>query len=330
MLKAITRRLHNIPTKDRAILEPYLDTKLELDHRRMHKLYKDRTTIDFENIPEFFGWTRQPHHTLRYNRQHKLVAGLIKARDEFPEVNLVHNLKDVTSIESSIGDNFGWPDPYTVNIDEDEDEARCVVEDIVFHKIYRDWPMWVVWNRYIPGKPNRMLMKVVIDDWENSECKWRGGRLEPRKDVVWVNSYNEEYPRVLIADIKDKIPGQSYLLRDLQRDLPDGIELSPEYSRRMHEPLFMFRKSIKSYIYREMINNSFDISRMVDIEMATIGLPMESKKPTEAGVETNAITKQEEEKLKKLAKMLNKDYETLKEEMLAAREKKAKEAKKKK
>jgi hypothetical protein len=74
-------------------------------------------------------------------------------------------------------------------------------------------------------------MKIMADEWEKSEAKFRGARIGIMKEHVDVLIYNEPYPRVLLCNIQDMLPGGTYKIGDLRRDLPDGMELSSKYDK---------------------------------------------------------------------------------------------------
>lgn len=290
------------------------------------KLKKDLFTIseiDFDHIRHLHARTRQELDTLRYLRRNKEVAGVIKAKDDFPEVNIVHKHKDALMVNLRLVKKFAWSEPFMVNIDEDNELVKCYCEDVTFHTIYNEFPMGIAWNRFVLGKPNRMLMKVVCGDWKNSEACFRGGRLSVLNDMVWVNVYTEEHPRVLKANILDFKPGSKYFLKDLARDLPDGIELSPEYKTH-YIPIFQFEKTIKSKIYFEHLKNRFDYTRFADIEKVMLGIdnitPQESVK-VEAVKHSSAgfLTEEEEKRIRKLATHLGKSFDELRQEIIQAR-----------
>ena len=177
-----------------------------------------------------------------------------------------------------------------------------------------------------------MKMKVVADEWEKSEAKFRGSRIEMMLDYVDVNIYSETYPRVLRADILDMVPGAYYRIGDLRRDLPDGIELAPKYDKSDSLPIFKFEKTVKTIIYDEYLNKNFNLMdfRKIEEEVMNLHVHLEEEKKEVKTLEDAIITKAEDVKLKKLAHHLGKDYETLKADMLKKREKaKAKLSKKK-
>jgi hypothetical protein len=303
-------------------LAAYIRTDNTLLDRRFKKNFTSRTEIDFENIRYLHSRTRQDTDTLRYLRRNRLCAGVIKAKEEFPEANIVHKHSEALLINLRLVRNIGYSEPWRINIDEDEEVVKCYCEDVQFHTVFNDFPMGVVWTRFIPGKANRMLMKVMPDDWKQSEASFRGGRLTIENDSVFCNVYTEKHPRVLKANVQDCKPGGVYTLADLVRDLPDGIELSPEY-KTPKTPIFSFEKSIKSKIYFEHLRGRFDYTRTVDIAQVLLNLePDESKKVAEPAMKfssTSFLSEEEEGRIRKLASHLGKDFEELKQEIIEAR-----------
>ena len=289
-------------------------------HRRLRKVRYDRAVLDFEHIPELFARTRQDPDTIKNLWRDKKVAGIVRGREEYPEINIIHKARDIFDIYKDMLTHDGFGQPYNLSIDDDSDYFKVTIEDVAFHSFYSTWPMFMVWNRFIPGRANRMKIRVVIDNWEASEARQRGGRIDMREDTVFVDVYTEEYPRVIKADFKDMLPGKTYTIKSLIRDLPEGIKLAPFYEKRMFEPLFIVQKTLKSHMYWQYLKGNFDASKYADIELTLMHLhePKEIKTATPL-TEGVTISKQEDERIKKLAVMLGKDFETLKKEIIASR-----------
>lgn len=308
----------------------YADTEVEHMRRKMRKLYLDRTTIDFDSIPELLTKTREPADTIKNLWLNRRVAGVVRARDGFPELNISHPKRDIHTIYRDMVSINSTTQPFFLSIDDDSDYFKVTIEDIHLHEFHRNWPMMVVWNRFIPGKPNRMKMRVVVDNWEASEPNHRGGRLALIEDFVDVDVYTENYPKVLKANMNEIVPGKSYTIRDLEKDLPDGIELAPHYKTRQSQALYLVQKTIRSYFYWEYLKHRFDPSSIVEVEMAKMNMEFKKdNKESEKVKEIEYMTKDEEEKLRKLADMLKKDFETMKNDIVKARMKKAQDEQKK-
>ena len=323
MLTLTFRSISKIKTKGVFNQDAFIDTEQEMMHRKFRRHTADRFRIDFHSIPELHVRSRVPSDTLRNLWLNHTVAGIVRGRDSFEELNVVHNVREVFDIYKNMVAFSGTAQPYFLSIDDDSDYFKATIEDVYFHHFYKNWPMFIVWNRFIPGQPNRMKMEAVVDNWEASEAKFRGGRIQVcRNTVLNVDVYTEEYPRVLAANFLDMLPGKNYLIRDLVRDLPDGVKLSPEYNNKLGTPLFEIQKSVKSVIYWEYIKHNFDASKFADIDLAMMGLQLKKGTgPTEddKAMEANSLSKAEEDKMRKLAVMLGKDYEELRKEITDAR-----------
>lgn len=66
-----------------------------------------------------------------------------------------------------------------------------------------------------------------MKDFFDSEVWNRRGGYRPLTTEFWVDIYKEPWPKVLFANVRDFLPGESYRLEDLRLDLPEGVELSP-------------------------------------------------------------------------------------------------------
>lgn len=331
MLKGLKRYFAFLPSRLEDRFGAFIDSEREMLHRKMRKIHYNRTTIDFENIPELFAYTRNDSETIKNLWTNKKVAGVVLARDEFPEENITHKARDIFDIYRDMQTHNGTTQPYMLSIDDDKDYFKVTINDVHLHAFYLNWPMFMAWNRFIPGRPNRMKIRVVIENWESSEARLRGGRIEMREDHVWVDVFTETYPRVIKANFMDMIPGKTYTIRELERDLPDGIQLAPEYAKRKAEPLFIVQKTLKSYIYWQYLKGRFDVSKFADIDLASMNFDIKDKKFEKEGTMEQGVflSKSEEEKMRKLATMLGKSFDELKKEIIASRLKKTEEEAKK-
>jgi hypothetical protein len=329
MLKTLKR--YNWASSQNARKYPaYIDLEAEMLKKKFRQLYKDRTEIDFDRIPEVLAISRTPSDTFRNLWLNRRVAGCVRGRDGFPELNFHHPKREIHDIFRDVEQTNGTTQPFMLSVDDDSEYFKVTIEDIHFHEFHAAWPMLVMWNRFIPGKPNRMRMRVVIDNFEQCEAKLRGGRIVLVEDFVDVLVYTETWPKVIKANFDEVYPGKSYTVRDLEKDLPDGIEMAPEYKTRRHEALYQIQKNTKSHIYWEYLKNRFDSGRWADVELALMNMEVRKEVVEEAKIkESSLMSKTEEEKLQKLAVLLGKDFESMKKEILASRLKKAEEEAKK-
>lgn len=117
----------------------------------------DHYNIDFYNIPKLHSGWRHESDSIKELWRRRRTPGVVKAIHGFPELNLHHSCKDMYKIRTSILKRQGGVEPYILNI-EQEEEVKVLCEDVFFHDIYEDWPVNVVWTRFVPGKPNRAKM----------------------------------------------------------------------------------------------------------------------------------------------------------------------------
>lgn len=222
---------------------------------------------------------------------------------------------------------IGFTDPYDINIDDDEEVIRCVNRDVNTHFIYQHWPMWCVWDRFIPGRPNRMRMKVAVDNWYGSDPKLRGARLEIRDDFVWVDVFTAEYPKVLLADFSNIEIPDNYTVSLLERDLPEGIQLAPFYKKN-DKILYRLNDTVKTMMYKSWEENTFDPTRILDVDRTTFGLslkPQQEIVKKDDNPDNAYLPKAEEERIRKVAQLLGKDYEEVRRDIVVGRQKREKE-----
>lgn len=299
----------------------------------LEKVRRDYSEIDFDHVRLFYANTRKEHETLKYLRKVNRVAGVIRARDEFPEIHLTHRYSDVSLVRHRSLFRMGSTEPYDINIDEDDQVLRCTISDLQTHDTIRDWYFWMYWNRFIEGRPNRMLMKLVVEDEKQCEGVLRGGHLRIIEHDVWCDVYSTPYPRSLSCHVNDVLPGKDYKIGDLRKDLPDNVKLAKNYSSTMS--LIACDNNVMSGIADSFYDGHFDASRWHDIDMTRMRVPIDEAKIAESAKHREALlTSSELAQMQKVAKHLGKDFEVVKRELMAVREqerraKKAQEEKKK-
>ena len=92
---------------------------------------------------------RGPKDTIESLKKERLLAMTIKARDEFLEdIDLV--VKERVGFNIGKGEH-GMMKRYLVKWE--GQEIECIPEDVVFHD-WQTWPMKIIMNRFITGRPN--------------------------------------------------------------------------------------------------------------------------------------------------------------------------------
>jgi len=329
MWSAVGRRLKGY-MRGRHVQEfrHYIGNEHDVLHSVLEKTKKDFGTIDFTQPKHLLVKTRQEQETLRNLRRVNRVAGVIRAREEFPEVNVTHAFRDLKGVQHRALFHMGALEPYDLNID-DETLVRVTLSDIQRHIGVKDWIMWAYWDRFLEGRPNRLQMKIMVDNLEDIEGVRRGANLRVLEHYVWCDVYSSPYPRTLSIDASDVSVGYNYLIGDLRKMLPDHIKLAPTYDRADTTAILSCDNTVLSGIYDSYLDENFDATRWHDFEMTSMRVPKgEDIDATgdKAQPREKLLSSAEIQHMKKLAVHLGKDFEELKEEMLTAREKNKKKA----
>lgn len=329
MWSAVSRRLKGY-MRGRHIQEfrHYIGKEHDLLHSVMEKTKKDFGTIDFTQAKQIFVKTRQEHETLKNLRRVNRVAGVLRAREEFPELNFTHSFLDLKGVQHRALFHMGALEPYDLNID-DEALVRVTLSDIQRHIGVKDWILWVFWDRFLEGRPNRLQMKIMVDNLNNIEGVRRGGNLRLHEHYVWCDVYSSPYPRTLGIDASDVSVGYNYMIGDLRKMLPDHIKLAPQYDRADTTTILSCDNNVMTGIYDSYVDENFDPTRWHDIEMTRMRVPkVEEVQATgdKAQAREKLLSSAEIEHMKKLAQHLGKGFDELKEEMLKSREKHKKKA----
>lgn len=306
----------------------YIGREHDVLHSVLEKTKKNFDTIDFTQPKHLFVKTRQEQETLKNLRRVNRVAGVIRAREEFPEVNVTHSFADLKGVQHRALFHMGALEPYDLNID-DEAQVRVTLSDIQRHIGVKDWILWVYWNRFLEGRPNRLQMKIMVDNMEHSEGVRRGGNLRIHEHYVWCDVYSSPYPRTLSIDISDVSVGYNYLIGDLRKSLPDNIKLAPKYDRADTTLILSCDNNVLTGIYDSYMEENFDATRWHDIEMTRMRVP-KGEDAQATGDKTQPreklLSSAEIEHMKKLAEHLGKSFDEVKEEVMKAREKNKKKA----
>jgi hypothetical protein len=166
---------------------------------------------------------RQPEDTIEKCVANKEVAALIKARDEFKELDVV----------------FPWNAPFLIKrsphfevrpffIRHKDEEIRVTLESIDTH-FKREYPYYMNLQRYIVGRPN-LLKLPIYPVQEDKALHWQAGAnfLFITKELyVW--SYNDSYPGRIEVDCQNLTPSYPIKIGDIEKMLPYGMYLHKMY-----------------------------------------------------------------------------------------------------
>lgn len=197
---------------------------------------------------------RQPEDTIERCVANKEVAGLIKARDEFKEIDLV----------------FPWNAPYLIKrqahhavrpfyIRHNDEEIRVTMESIDTH-FKREYPYFMNLQRYIVGRPN-LLKLPIYPVQEDKSLHWQAGAnfmFLTREVYVW--SYNDSYPARIEVDCQNLTPSYPIKIGDIEKMLPYGIYLHKMYD---HQKFTSVVKLKNTNLYQQRKNMIVEQADMI-------------------------------------------------------------------
>lgn len=201
---------------------------LDLYAKRMRKIGLDRTVLDKNNIVLPALRLRQEDDTLEKLRNARECPGVINARDEFPDIDLVFQIRQMYLINRRNNTYL-----QTFNIKANEELIRCTLQLIKFHPVH-DWVIQSSFNRYIPGRPNLLYLPMRMKPEHDNKHINRGSSVDVKYTGLWVYSYNEDFPMMLEFNPTTATPQRGYRLGEFINTLPDGIEPHPRYKRELN------------------------------------------------------------------------------------------------
>jgi len=176
----------------------------------------------------------------------KELPGVISARDEFEDVDLVFPLRTASFISET---QHGFVRPYYLY--HRDEEIRVTCSDIQRHPKQR-YPYKIELQRYIVGRPNLLCLPLYPQQIDKSPHYQAGCEFSFLVSNIWVWCYNDRYPARIDIDCGMLSPSMPIKLGDVEKMLPYGIFLHKRYdTQRFHSVvklspsnLYMNRKNL--------------------------------------------------------------------------------------
>eukprot|EP01015_Nassula_variabilis_P029685 TRINITY_DN6409_c0_g2_i5.p1 TRINITY_DN6409_c0_g2~~TRINITY_DN6409_c0_g2_i5.p1 ORF type:complete len:311 (+),score=91.39 TRINITY_DN6409_c0_g2_i5:66-998(+) len=158
----------------------------------------------------------------------KLCPAVIAQREEFSDVDFILTQSQGFALRRQTD---AMTRQFYVSIE--GEEIRCVIDNLSLHPV-ESWIIQVKFRRFIPGRPNRLVLPITLKkEFKNSYFN-KEGTLKFRLDEIEIVTYNEDYPTTIDIDIENLTPLDPIRVGDIMRSLPDGVLLSPKY-KNLHE-----------------------------------------------------------------------------------------------
>jgi len=187
---------------------------------------------------------RQLDDTLQALHAKGEVAAVIKARDEFEDVDLVLPHRAPFTIWKA---DHGMVRPFYVR--HNDEEIMVTVTKIETHFKSKE-PLLVEFQRYIPGRPNLLTLPLVPVQEDKSLHFQAGCQFHVLKKEVKVWCYNESYPAQIEVNCQDLSPQLSIKIGDMEMTLPHGMFLHKSFQRDRYHSIVKLTET-NSYIQRK-------------------------------------------------------------------------------
>ena len=133
-----------------------LEPRIDLYARKLREMYYREGTLPPHKSYLNPIRMRDPTDTLEKGMEEKVIPGVIKARDEFEDVDMVWPWKapfEITRVD------HGAVKPWYCVHPETEEEIRVTVSKIEYHDKTR-LPYYMEFQRYIVGRPNLLCLNI--------------------------------------------------------------------------------------------------------------------------------------------------------------------------
>jgi len=218
----------NVSKENSRETEHLYNPMLETFSKRLRKIVLDRTILEKHKLVVPSVRVRQVDDTLEKLRNSRLCAGVINGRDEFEDVDLVFQSRQINILK---GRKDSKVQSYYLRVG--DELVRCTLEDVQVHYVH-NWIIQAKFNRYIPGRPNLIWLPLKLQhNYENKFIN-KGADIALKYEGLWVYSYNDEYPAAIEVNPTTATPAKGYKLGELANLLPDGIELHEKHKKELH------------------------------------------------------------------------------------------------
>jgi len=170
---------------------------------------------------------RQETDTLEECGRQQVVPAVIKARDEFDDVDLVMAWRTPFHVRRA---EHSYVRPWYIKHPVTEEEIRVTCQNIDYMAKSK-LPYFMEFQRYIVGRPNLIRMPVVPVLEDKSLHFQAGAKFHYLISELMVWSFNDTYPAQLEVDCSHISPNMPIKLGDVERMLPYGM-----YLHKQHEP----------------------------------------------------------------------------------------------
>jgi hypothetical protein len=237
--------------------EYLMDPIMDLYTMKMKKIMLDRSILEKHRILVPPVRLRREDDTLELCRRNKLTPGVILARDEFEDVDLVFDVKQPTQMRRRKEYKSLL---YTVPVG--DENITCTINKILQHE-GKHWFYQVAFNRFIVGRPNPVYVPFKLK-YETAHSVHSYIDFELIEEGMWIMAYHENYPVALEVETGQLKRGSGLLLGDLIQTLPNGVEAHPMYQKQKNKKLLTWATDATSFT--EQINYIIDYRKQLEKE----------------------------------------------------------------
>ena len=223
-----------------------LEPRMNLYARKLREMYFREGSIP--TVKSFLDPVRErgPADTLEHCIKERVVPGVIQARDEFEDVDLVWPWRvpfAITKSEHSLVRPWYLRHPVT------EEEIRVTCNRIDYHQ-KTQLPYYLEFQRYVVGRPNLIRLPVVPVQEDKSLHFQAGCNFHYLVKDLWVWCFNDVYPARLEVDCQALSPNLPIKIGDVEKMLPYGMYLHKQYAHQKFHSVVRLQTT-NSYVARK-------------------------------------------------------------------------------
>lgn len=223
----------------RDFLIPKLSNSLDIYAKRVRELQLRQRYLPAEIEVINSLRKRNPGDLMEELKNNRELPVVVLKRDEWArDQHYVGPWKLATHIART---DIGYCRQFELNI-ENEEPIRVVLSQIVIHPIQR-YPLRILFNRFIPGRPNPIKIPVIPVNENQCNDRNLGANIEQMIKELDLWTYSEIYPPQIHLDCSHLTVKESIKLGDVEKLLPEGVYFHKKYNHRLHQSVIKLEET---------------------------------------------------------------------------------------